>query len=59
MIPIGGFQHCYGTRANAKLIHAWTAVEWGEDSEGLVKSVTSQTFKRHHTIAKKSAFLTQ
>ena len=46
------FACCHTSRANAQLTHAFTDDEWGRDNQGLVDSVRSQTFKRHHLIAK-------
>ena len=62
LVPTGAFSLCHGTQANARYIQDFTAAEWkGEDGDdpdqGLVKCMCSQSFKRHHTIAKASAFL--
>ena len=46
------FACCHTSHANAQLTHAFTDDEWGRDNQGLVDSVRSQTFKRHHLIAK-------
>ena len=56
MIPTGGFYVCHGTKRNAQFMHAFTDQEWGERSEGLVKSMCTQNFKRHHIIARNGAF---
>ena len=57
MIAACSFPVCHGTKAHAQFIHGLTAEEWGQDAEHYMKALKVQSFKRHHQIAKKSAFL--
>ena len=57
MIQCSMHQCCHTTRKNADFMHAFAAEEWGEDFNDCVKSMKSQSFKRHHRIAQKSAFV--
>ena len=59
LIAGGVFLICHGTQTNARFIHDLTKEEWGEESDNFLLSIKAQSFKRHHQIAKKSAFLTK
>eukprot|EP00935_MAST-01C_sp_MAST-1C-sp1_P001841 g1841.t1 len=56
MVPIGSFPVCHNTKDNTQLVRAFTAAEWGEDSQGLIESMRTQSFQRHNMIARNSIF---
>ena len=65
LIATGAFAACHTTTRNAQFIHAFTSAEWGDGSpqrsgvnaRSMATCLSRIKFRRHHTIAKKSAFL--
>ena len=54
VIPAAVYPVCHGARENAQLVHAMTTAEWGGGSDEVVDAMRTQSFARHHTIARKS-----
>eukprot|EP00935_MAST-01C_sp_MAST-1C-sp1_P002185 g2185.t1 len=53
-IPGCGINPCHHSQRNAQLTHAITADVWGEGSQEIVDAVRTNSFARHHVIARKS-----
>ena len=54
--PIAGLQQCHGTKEIARVAHAFSTAEWGDDNHLLVDSLQEQSYERHHSCGRDTLF---